>query len=266
MAAVNADQPIGIFDSGVGGLSVAKEVRARLPREDLLYIADSAYCPYGGRPLEQIRERSIAVTTALVEAGAKLVVVACNTASGAAIEVLRETFSVPIVGLEPAVKPAAATSTKRRIAVLATPATLRTDRFNRLVDNHGSGVEVVKVPCPGFVELVETGDISGEHALDVVRDVLEPVLNADVDRVVLGCTHYPFLRSVVAEVLGDGVEILDSGAAVARQVERVLVSHHLVAEAGSGSFRFFTTGDVNAVAPIVNRLWDSPVEVAHVEA
>src|SRR5690606_18653872 len=130
----------------------------------------------------------------LVEAGAKLVVVACNTASGAAIEALRETFSVPIVGLEPAVKPAAASSQKRRIAVLATPATLRTDRFNRLVDKHGVGVEVVKVPCPGFVELVETGRINGTEAFAVVREILAPVVEADVDRVVLGCTHYPFLR------------------------------------------------------------------------
>ncbi|MQA89112.1 MAG: glutamate racemase [Gemmatimonas sp.] len=256
--------PLGIFDSGLGGLSVAREVRLRLPREDLLYIADSAYVPYGGRSLEEIRERSIAMTRELVEAGAKLVVAACNTASGAAIEALRETFAIPIVGLEPAVKPAAATSRKRRIAVLATPATLQTERFHRLVDNHGPGIDVVKVACPGFVELVESGEVTGERAAKVVRDVLASVVEADVDRVVLGCTHYPFLREHLTDVLGESVEILDSGAAVARQVERVLAANGLLRQSGSGDFRALTTGDPTTVAPIVDRLWGGPVDTAHV--
>jgi glutamate racemase len=261
---MSTGRPLGIFDSGLGGLSVATEVRLRLPHEEILYIADSAYCPYGGRPLEQIRDRSIAVTRALVDAGAKLVVAACNTASGAAIEALRETFTVPIVGLEPAVKPAAASSRKRRIAVLATPATLQTERFNRLVDNHGPGIEVVKVPCPGFVELVEAGEVEGERAVREVREVLAPVIEADVDRVVLGCTHYPFLRRVVAEVLGEGVDIVDSGAAVARQVERVLAANGLLSQTGNGDFRFLTTGEPASVAPIVERLWGNVVEVGHI--
>lgn len=256
--------PIGIFDSGLGGLSVAREVRRRLPEEDILYIADSANVPYGEKPLTQISERSVAVTRALINGGAKIVVVACNTASGAALEVLRETFTVPIVGLEPAVKPAASSTRSGRIAVLATPATLRTERFNRLVDKHGAGVEVVKIPCPGFVDLVESGELSGPEAESTVREVLEPIIGTSVDRVVLGCTHYPFLRDLIGGLLGEDVEILDSGAAVARQVEHVLEERDLLAPNGGGRFRFLTTGEPELVAPIVERLWAEPVSVERV--
>lgn len=256
--------PIGIFDSGLGGLSVAKEVRRRLPEEDILYIADSAYVPYGEKPLSQISDRSVAVTRALINGGAKIVVVACNTASGAALELLRETFTVPIVGLEPAVKPAATTTRSGRIAVLATPATLRTDRFNRLVDKHGAGVEVVKIPCPGFVDLVESGEISGEEPDSVVREVLGPIIGTPVDRVVLGCTHYPFLRDLIGGILGADVEILDSGEAVARQVEHVLEEKGLLAPNGGGRFRVLTTGEPTLVEPIVERLWGDTVKVERV--
>ena len=251
--------PIGIFDSGLGGLTVAREIRRRLPSEDIVYIADTAYCPYGGRPLEEISARAVVVTEALIAREAKLVVAACNTASGAAIDLLREIFDLPIVGLEPAVKPAAASSVLRRIAVLATPATLRTDRFHRLVDRHGVGVEVIKVPCPGFVELVEAGDISGERAVTTVREALTPILEIGVDRVVLGCTHYPFLRSAIETVLGSAVEILDSGAAVARQVERVLGDRGLAASGNEGGIRLLTTGDPVIVQPAAERLWGDPL-------
>lgn len=256
--------PIGIFDSGLGGLSVAKEVRKRLREEDILYIADSAYVPYGEKPLEQISDRSIAVTRALINGGAKIVVVACNTASGAALELLREMFRVPIVGLEPAVKPAASTTRSGSVAVLATPATLRTERFNRLVDKHGAGVEVIKIPCPGFVELVESGQLSGEDADTLVREVMQPMLGTGVDRVVLGCTHYPFLRDVIGGIVGDGVEILDSGAAVARQLEHVLEEKNLLARNGAGRFTFLTTGEPSQVEPIVERLWGERVKVGRV--
>jgi glutamate racemase len=259
---MSSDAPLGVFDSGLGGLSVTSEIRRLLPAEQLLYFADSAYCPYGGRPLEQIRQRSIAATGHLVERGAKLVVAACNTASGAAIEALRETFSVPIVGLEPAVKPAAAGSRAGRIAVLATPATLKTERFHRLVDNHGAEVEVVKVECPGFVELVEAGQLNGERTLRILEEALQPVLLAGADRVVLGCTHYPFLREAISEVLGAGVEILDSGAPVARQVERVLRQEGLLRAAdGVGTIRLLTTGDPEVVRPVAERLWGDSLEI-----
>lgn len=255
-------RPIGVFDSGLGGLSVVREIRRRLPCEEIVYIADSAYVPYGGRPLEEIRERATTVVRALIDRGAKIIVVACNTASGAAIDDLRVTFTLPIVGLEPAVKPAAASTEVGRIAVLATPATLRTERFHRLVDRHAAGVELLKIPCPGFVELVESGELEGPNAMRVVGDALAPVVEARVDRVVLGCTHYPFLAGLISTILGGDVQILDSGEAVARQVERVLAQNDLFASGGEdGGMTLFTTGDPAAVQPVAERLWDPEVRV-----
>jgi glutamate racemase len=164
------------------------------------------------------------------------------------------------------VKPAAESSATGHIAVLATPATLKTERFNRLVDRHGAGVHVVKVPCPGFVELVESGELNGARAAEVVREALGPVLDSNADRVVLGCTHYPFLRNTIAEVIGPEVQILDSGAAVARQVERVLIEHDLLEADGEGSFRAFTTGDPAIVQAVAENLWREPLSVGFISA
>lgn len=255
------DRPIGIFDSGVGGLSVAREIRRRLPAEKLLYFADNAFCPYGGRPLAEIRERSLDVVGELIDRGAKLVVVACNTASGAALEALRERYPVPIVGLEPAVKPAAERSRTGRIGVLATAATLRTDRFHRLVTNHAGSVEVIRRASPELVELVEAGRISGPEVEGFLAETLRPLSEAGIDTLVLGCTHYPFLRDAIAEVLGPGVEILDSGEAVARQVERVLAANDALGPAGKGEILLLTTGDGAQVEGLVRPLWPEEIEV-----
>src|SRR5687767_570943 len=154
--------PVGIFDSGVGGLSVAREIRRALPAEDLLYVADTAYCPYGDRPVDEVRERALAVGRHLEAAGAKAVIVACNTATGAALELLREAVRVPVIGLEPAVKTGVARTRNRRVGVMATAGTLRSDRFARLVRAHGDGVEVIAQPCPGLVDLIEQGELDGE--------------------------------------------------------------------------------------------------------
>lgn len=258
---MSSDAPIGIFDSGLGGLSVAAEIRARLPAEDLLYAADSAYCPYGGRPLDEIRARALFVGRRLRERGAKAIVVACNTASGAALEALRAETDVPVVGLEPAVKPAAEASRRRRIGVMATVATFKTERYDRLTHAYARDVEVFPVACPGLVELVEAGETSGERVRGELQGLLRPLLEAEVDAVVLGCTHYPFLRGAVEEVLGPGVRVLDSGAAVARQVERVLRERDALATGGGGSLRVLTTGEPQAVAPVVAHLLAEPLEV-----
>jgi glutamate racemase len=259
-------RPLGIFDSGLGGLSVAREVRALLPEEPIVYLADTAYCPYGGRPIEEIRARSLAIGRELVERGAKVIVVACNTASGAALEAMRAELDVPIVGMEPAVKPAAAATRNGRVGVMATAATLQTDRFERLMRTFARDVAVVSHACPGLVELVERGATEGDEARTVVEAVVEPLRAAQVDTVVLGCTHFPFLRDTIAQTMGPDVRIVESGAAVARQVERVLDERGERAAAASpeAGIELLTTGDVDAVEPIARSLWGAPIPVVSV--
>ena len=251
--------PIGVFDSGVGGLSVAREIRALLPAESILYFADTLNCPYGGRPLEEIRALSLAAGTELLDRGAKIIVIACNTASGAALETMRETLPVPIVGMEPAVKPAVAATRVGRVGVMATEATLRTERFQRLTREHARDVTVAAQGCPGLVELVEAGELSGPRVREALAGVVAPLRAAGVDSVVLGCTHYPFLREAIEEALGPGVRVIDSGPAVARQVERVLRERDALAANGAGDLDVLTTGDPRLVSEVVARLWDEPV-------
>ena len=256
--------PVGIFDSGVGGLSVAREIRRALPAEDLVYVADTAYCPYGDRDPEEVRARSIAVGRHLEAAAAKVVIVACNTASGAALESLRETLGVPVIGLEPAVKTAAARTRSRRIGVMATAGTLRSERFARLVRSYADGVEVVAQPCPGLVDLIEQGHLEGETLQAHVAELTRPLREAEVDVVVLGCTHYPFVEAAIRRSLGDGVEIVESGAAIARRLAQVLDERGLRAAPGAGSVRVSTTGDPDAVRPVVDRLWGSALPLDRV--
>src|SRR6185436_13177690 len=172
--------PIGIFDSGVGGLSVAREIRAALPGEDLLYVADTAYCPYGDRPLEEVRERALAVGRYIQGAGAKLLVAACNTASGAALEDLRAALSIPVVGLEPAVKTAVAQTRVGRVAVMATSGTLRSERFARLLRAHGDGVQVISQACPGLADLIEEGHLDGDVLGSALQELTRPLRDAQV--------------------------------------------------------------------------------------
>jgi glutamate racemase len=262
---MSVEASVGIFDSGVGGLSVAREIRRRLPAESLLYLADSAYCPYGGRPLDEIRERTMRVGTFLIESGAKALVVACNSASGAALEALRASTSVPVIGMEPAVKPAARATRSGRVGVMATAATLQAERFDRLMANHAQGVQVFSQACPGLVELVERGITGGDEARAILEPLLDPLRTAGVDTLVLGCTHYPFLREAVAEILGPDVQLLDTGAAVARQTRRVLDAVGRLRSDGDGRVRMFTTGDAATAAEVMGRLWGEPVEVERVD-
>ncbi len=236
--------PIGIFDSGVGGLSVWREVVRLLPSEDVLYFADSAHLPYGERSLEEVKAFSEAITEFLLEKGAKVVVVACNTASAAALHHLRERFSIPIVGMEPAVKPAVSLTKTGRIGVIATKATFQGLLFRRLVERFGQGVEIYTRACPGLVEMVEEGLLNGQEAEDRVRAQLSPLLEEGIDVLVLGCTHYPFLREALEKVVGPSVIIVDPSEAVARQVRRVLEGNGLLKEeGGKGRYAFFTSGD-----------------------
>lgn len=253
--------PVGIFDSGIGGLTIAREIRTRLPSESLLYLADTAWVPYGSRALEVIRERTLAVGEFLERQGAKVLVVACNTASGAGLEVLRERLAIPVVGVEPAIKPAALATRSGQIGVMATEAMLQSERFRRLVGQYAADIHVVAQACPGLVELAEAGETEGPEVRQQLGALLEPLQQARVDVVVLGCTHYPLLRRPIGELLGPEVLLLDSGAAVALQTERVLRDSRALAPEGRGSFRMLATDDPDRVAGTIARLWGDEVDV-----
>lgn len=253
---------IGVYDSGFGGLSMLREVRHLLPTYDLLYLADTAYCPYGPRPIEQVRDRALACANWLIEHGAQVVVVACNTASSAALEVLRAELSVPIVGMEPGIKPASLTTHTRRVGVLATGGTLTGNRFAALLRRFAADVEVQAVPCPGLVEQVEAGDLDGPRTRELVQQYLAPLKASNVDTIVLGCTHFHFLAALIAELAGPEVTVIDTAPAVARQVVRVTSAAGVVA--GSAALYVATTGAPQAFAPVFAHLWGEmlPVEQA----
>jgi len=218
-----ARRPIAVIDSGVGGLSVWREIAALLPSESTIYLADQAHLPYGPRPIEEIRGYVIAIAAALLGLQAKLIVVACNTASGAALTTLRETFpDVPFVGMEPAVKPAVERTRSGVVGVLATPTTFQGDLFRRLADRFGEDVAIHTQTCPGLVEAVEAGAAHSVQTESLLRGCLTPLLERGVDQLVLGCTHYPFASDLISKVAGPAVDIIDPAPAVARQVQRVL--------------------------------------------
>jgi glutamate racemase len=246
---------IGLFDSGLGGLSIARAVQAVLPAHNLLYLADSAYCPYGPRPIAEIRARSLICARWLVDQGAQMVVVACNTATAAAVHVLRAELPVPVVGTEPGVKPAAAATRSGKVAVLATNSTLASDRLTYLVERFGKQVRVETVACPALVDLVERGELSGPQAVAAVASYIGPLCAADVDTFVLGCTHFPWLASLIRAAAGPEATIIDTGPAVARQVARIAAERGLTV--GNGRFRVATTGEVAVVQPAFRRIWDA---------
>ena len=256
--------PVGVFDSGVGGLSVAREIRRALPAEHLLYVADTAYVPYGDRGDDEVRARTLAIGEWIAAQGAKVLVVACNTATGAALELLRERLSIPVIGLEPALKPAVRESAAGRVGVMATSGTIRSARFQRLVDNYANGAQVVRNPCPGLADLVEDGMLGGPELAERMESFVAPLREAGVDTVVLGCTHYVFVRDAIQQAL-PGVRLLDSGEAIARRTRQILAEADALQADGPGALRLLTTGDPAEVAPVAHRLWGGPVEVEHLE-
>lgn len=253
--------PIGVFDSGVGGLSILIEIRRLLPDEDLIYLADSANCPYGVKPPEEIRRRTLEITGYLIGQGAKMIVVACNSACVAGLDQVRAHYpDFPIVGVEPGVKPAHGLTRNGKIGVLATSLTLKGDRFNGLVERFASGVEVFTRPAPGLVELVEAGELDTPRAEELLHQYIDPLLVEKIDTLVLGCTHYPFFRPLIEKICGPGVTVVDTGLAVARQTARVLEQHNLAADkTDQGRITFYTSGDPDAVAPIIRLLWPEQV-------
>jgi len=259
-------RPIGVFDSGVGGLSVLRHVRAMLPAEDLLYVADSAHAPYGVKSAQFIESRALAIAEFLVARDAKALVVACNTATAAAIATLRQKYDLPIVGMEPAVKPAVEATRAGVIGVLATSGTLESGKFVELVQRFGSRARVIVQPCPGLVEQVEQGDLTGPHTRRLLAGFVRPLLDEGADTLVLGCTHYPFLEQQLRELAGDEVVIIESGAAVARQLARRLAEADFLSEEVAGTVLFYSSGEPVQLETLLPRLWGSPAPVERLTA
>jgi glutamate racemase len=239
-------RPIGMFDSGVGGLSVLRHLQALAPGERYIYLADTRYFPYGPRSADEVRKRAFIATSELLKRDAKLIVVACNTASAAAISDLREAFPVPFVGMVPGLKPAATSSPNRHVAILATPGTLDGTLYQRVVAEFGGGTRIANVPGHGLAELVEEGAIGSARLRVALRRVLSAEVEQGADTVVLGCTHYHFLAGDI-RALFPGVTLVDTGEPVARRAVQVLREAGLEAPPGSeGGLEFIVTGDCYA--------------------
>jgi len=249
-------QPIGMFDSGVGGLSVLRALRTTLPSEDVIYLADQAHIPYGPKSKEKIKGFTVEITRFLLDQGSKLIVVACNTASAAALHALREEFpSVSFVGMEPAVKPAAESTHTGKVGVLATPTTFSGDLYASVVERFARHVTIYKSTCPGLVEEIEAGNLDTEKTREIIEKALAPMLTAGIDTVVMGCTHYPFVIPLIEEITGPDVRAIDPAPAIARQARRLLEAKGLLNPNGSdGNLTSYTSGDPKKFAELLSKL------------
>jgi glutamate racemase len=245
--------PIGIFDSGIGGLSIYRALSAHLPGETLYYLADQAHVPYGSRPLADIRDLSTRITQFMLARQAKLIVVACNTASAAALQALRKSFpATPFVGMEPAVKPAAFSTQSGRIGVLATPATFSGAPYGSLLDRFTQEVTVLEDTCQGLVSQIEKGEWESSQTRFILENALQPMLEQGVDRIVLGCTHYAFVIPLIKTIIGPEVQVIDPAPAIARQAERLLTHQDLLnLQTSRMPDRIWTTGDPNGLKKIL---------------
>ena len=259
-------QPIGVFDSGVGGISVLKHIRAALPAENLLYCADSRFAPYGNKSPELIRERSIFLADFLIAQGAKALVIACNTATAAAVTTLRERYSLPIIGMEPAVKPAAAATKTGVVGVLATSGTLKSAQFAALLESYGQNVKVVTEACHGLVERIEQGEVATDATKELIARYLKPLQAANADTIVLGCTHYPFVRPLIEQLVGAEITLIDTGAAVARQLQKRLAEQNLLAEdCMSAGVEFWTNSSAADSKQVISQLWGASADPQKLE-
>lgn len=256
------NNPIGIFDSGIGGISVLRWLREELPNENFIYIADSSHIPYGDKTKEFIEERSIFLTRFLIGQQAKAIVVACNTATAAAIATLRSMFSVPFIGMEPGVKPALSMTKTGVVGILATRETLNSEKFEVLTRRFSDECKFVVQDCPGLVELVEKMELNSQHARELAGQYVQSLLNEGADTIVLGCTHYPFLLELIKDAVGSNIAIIDTSQAVARETSRRIKEEKLLAaEDKAGSERFYTSGDPETIKRVIDCIWDKPVQV-----
>lgn len=255
--------PIGVFDSGVGGISVLKHIRELMPHESLTYVADSKHAPYGNQTPEFIQERSFQIATFLLNQGVKALVVACNTATAAAVSGLRERYpNLPIIGMEPAVKPAVAATKNGVVGVLATSGTLKSAQFAALLEHYGQGVEVVTQACIGLVECVEKGELTSPSTITLLNQYVQPLLDAKADTIVLGCTHYPFVRALIEDLVGKDVVLIDTGVAVAKHLKSRLQENQLLCNSEEfGSVSFWSNSAVADAEKVIGALWGAAIKL-----
>lgn len=258
-----ANAPLGVFDSGVGGLSVLKAIREHLPAEPVIYIADQSHVPYGPRPMTEIQAFSEGVTRFLISQNVKLVVVACNTASAAALQYLRTTFpGIPFVGMAPAIKPAVEQTRTGMVGVLATPATFQGALYASVVERYASGVTVLQDTCPGLVQQIEKGDLDGPDTRRILEYALHPMLGEGVDTVVMGCTHYPFVIPLIREICGEAVQVIDPAPSIARQVGRLLDAHGMrFSESKQTDVIAYTTGELPPFRQVLPYLFGEDADI-----
>lgn len=257
-----ADAPIGVFDSGVGGISVLQHIHALLPYEQLFYVADSRHAPYGSKTPQEIQSRCFAIADFLIGKGVKAIVVACNTATAAAIDSMREKYPLPIIGMEPAVKPAAAASKNGVIGVLATMGTLKSAQFAGLLESYGRNVKVVTQGCIGLVERIERGELSTQGTRQLLEQYCQPLLSEGADTIVLGCTHYPFVKPLIQQIVGENVTLIDTGAAVARYLQERLAALDLLnRQHAPGEVRFWTNSQAEDARLVIETLWGRRTQV-----
>ena len=253
-------QTIGIFDSGVGGLSIAKCIQQHLPHEQLVYIADSAHAPYGDKSAAFIRQRVNIIARQLLQYNAKALVVACNTATVNAIDQLRAQLSLPIIGVEPAIKPAALHSKSKKVAILVTAATATNQRFLDLVAKYSSGIKVFIQACPGLVELIEQGKNNSGESSRLLKEYLQPLMQQGVDTLVLGCTHYPFLLNEIKNIVGEAITIVETATPVTQELTRQLAKHQINAPLSqSGKARFFSSLYNDHQQKLITDLWQKTI-------
>lgn len=262
MIRVANNSPIGVFDSGIGGLSVLHHLREQLPFEDMLYIADSAFAPYGTRPIAEIQKRSEAICEFLIDQRAKAIVVACNTATAAAVHRLRQRYDLPIIGMEPGLKPAIAQTRSGKVAVLGTDNTLTSEKFSQLIDTVATDTEIIIQACTDLVSYIERGELDGIELRQSLEKIILPLVATGVDTLVLGCTHYPLALGQIQQLAGPDVNVIDTGGAVARETRRRLVERQLLAqEERIATEQIWSSSSAKSTHAVIKRLWPSVAEI-----
>lgn len=253
--AVDKNSPIGFFDSGVGGISVMRRAVELMPNENYIYFGDSKNAPYGVKHADEVRELTFNAMKFFVEQGVKAVVIACNTATSAAIKELREIYDMPIIGIEPAVKPAVESKKQGKVIIMATTMTLSEKKFNNLMDKYKDEREIIKLPAPGLVEFVESGILDGEDVISFLKEKLSPYLNTKISTIVLGCTHYPFVKNVIQGIVGEDVDIIDGSYGTIRELNRKLSEINLINnQKENGYIKIFNSSEDEKIVELCKKL------------